>query len=61
MYVSISLEEIRREQVAAGTDAVRSVTPSYERGLREDCIRIVEKFVKLGNSRAVHTQLEVFD
>ena len=56
MYVSISLEEIRREQEkSAGNVAVpsRSSTPSYERGLRDDCIRIVEKFAKMQIPKAV--------
>jgi len=53
MFVSISMEEMRRERAFAATDAPQSSTPSYERGLREDCTRIVEKFVKMGNPRAV--------
>ena len=57
MYVSISLEELRREQALAGVGdagvAARPSTPSYERGLRDDCARVVEKFVKAGNSKAV--------
>ena len=53
MYVSISMEEMRRERSVAGTDAPQPSSPSYERGLREDCTRIVEKFVKLGNPKAV--------
>jgi hypothetical protein len=57
MYVSISLDELRREQEIAAADAgviARPSTPTYERGLREDCIRIVEKFVQNGNPKAVH-------
>lgn len=53
MYVSISTEEMRRDQALAPADALKSSTPSYERGLREDCTRIVEKFVKLGSPKAV--------
>ena len=56
MFVAISLEELRREQEAASSNPgapARSSTPAYERGLRDDCTRIVEKFVKLQNARAV--------
>ena len=44
---------MRRERAGAATDEPQSSTPSYERGLREDCTRIVEKFAKLGNWKAV--------
>ena len=56
MYVSTSLEELRREEALTATEPgviAHSATPSYERALREDCIRIVEKFVKLQNPKAV--------
>jgi hypothetical protein len=56
MFVSISLEELRREQETAATDAgvtPRNSTPTYEHGLRDDCIRIVERFVKGGHPKAV--------
>ena len=53
MYVSISMEEMRRERDSAPIEVPKVSTPSYERGLREDCTRIVEKFVKLGNLKAV--------
>jgi hypothetical protein len=57
MFVSISLEELRREQENAAGDAgaVRSSTPTYEHGLRDDCIRIVERFVKGGHPKAVRS------
>lgn len=56
MYVSISLEELHQERETSASDvgvAARASTPSYERGLREDCIRIVEKFAKMQNPKAV--------
>ena len=53
MYVSISMEGMRREQAVAPANVPKAATPSYERGLREDCTRIVEKFVRLGNLKAV--------
>jgi len=62
MYVSISMEEMRRERAVAATDEPPSSTPSYERGLREDCTRIVEKFANSGNPKAVSPcQLERTD
>lgn len=56
MYVSISMEEIRREQavvVADGGVASRPTTPPYERGLRDDCVQIVERFAKMQHPKAV--------
>lgn len=56
MYVSISLEELQREQDIAASDAgvvARPSTPAYERGLRDDCVRVVEKFAKNGSGKAV--------
>jgi hypothetical protein len=56
MFVSISLEERRREQEIAAADAAvtpRNSTPTYEHGLRDDCIRVVERFVKGGHPKAV--------
>jgi hypothetical protein len=56
MYVSMSMEEIRREQaavVANGGVAARPATPVYERGLREDCVHVVEKFSKMQHPKAV--------
>lgn len=56
MFVSISLEELRREQENAAGDAAvtaRISTPTYEHELRDDCIRIVERFVKGGHPKAV--------
>lgn len=55
-YVSISMEEIRRERAAVIVDggvAARPATPTYERGLRDDCVQIVEKFAKLQHPKAV--------
>ena len=56
MYVSISLEEIHRDQQISTGDTgntARASTPPYERGLREDCTRIVEKFAKINIPKAV--------
>jgi hypothetical protein len=47
MYVSITLEEMRRNE------GDRAATPPLEKGLRNDCVRIVEKFVRLQNPKAV--------
>jgi hypothetical protein len=52
MYVSISLEDIRREQEIHASEP-RPSTPDYERELRKDCITIVEKFAKNGHPKAV--------
>jgi hypothetical protein len=54
MYVSISLEEIRRDQEIHVSEP-RPSTPDYERELRKDCITIVEKFAKMGHPKAVCT------
>ena len=56
MHVSILLEELRRDQEISASDGgvtARASTPSYERGLREDCVRIVEKFAKVQIPKAV--------
>lgn len=56
MSVSISLEEIRLEQEIAASDAgivPRITTPTFESGLRKDCVNIVEKFAKQGHPKAV--------
>jgi len=56
MYVSLSLEELRRDQDISASDVgvtARASTPSYVRGLREDCTRIVEKFAKIHIPKAV--------
>jgi hypothetical protein len=47
MYVSITLEEMRRNEDG------RAQTPTLEKGLRADCVRIVEKFVRMQNPKAV--------
>lgn len=56
MQVSIKLEELRRDLEISASDGginARAPTPPYERGLREDCVRIVEKFAKLQIPKAV--------
>jgi len=57
MYVSISLEELGRDQQDNVTGG-RPATPDFERGLREDCKWIVEKFVRAKNPKAVSSSSE---
>lgn len=58
MFVSISLEDFYRDQdVAASDDAgitPRASTPPFEKGLRDDCIRVVERFAKQGHPKAIY-------
>lgn len=51
MYVSISLEELRRER--EGQADLRPSTPLRERQLRTDCVGIVEKFIRAKYPKAV--------
>jgi hypothetical protein len=57
MYVSISLEELRRDQP---DNVGRPSTPPFERALREDCKAIVEKFARDQNPKAVSSILKGF-
>jgi hypothetical protein len=53
MHVSISLEEIRREQELRGQGSTRPFTPPYEKQLLTDCVAIVEKYVRANHPKAV--------
>ena len=57
MWVSISLEDFYRDQEVAASDAgvaPRASTPPFEKGLRDDCVRVVERFAKQGHPKAVY-------
>jgi len=57
MFVSISLDDFYRDQDIAAADAggtARASTPPFERGLRDDCVRIVERFAKQGHPKAIY-------
>jgi hypothetical protein len=57
MFVSISLEDFYRDQDIAATDAgvtPRASTPPFEKGLRDDCVRVVDRFAKQGHPKAIY-------